>query len=309
MNEIALLLVSLLIASFLLFFSEKISEYFNLYDNPNSKKIHIYKTSYFGGSCIFFPYIFFVSIYYLFVNNWMDFGFYASIIVIISGNYVIGLYDDKYNTKYQTRFFLQIFLIILSLVINEILQIEILVLETINKSFDVSNFSLFFTLFCILTLINAINLVDGQNGLLGSISIFWLFYLSTKIPDQMYLSSLLIIFSLIGFLILNLKGKIFLGNSGSYFLGAILSMFTILAYKNNSLSVEQIFILFIVPGLDMTRLFIIRLVRGKSPFEGDRKHLHHFLLKKYGNSRSLIIYFILNGLPIICYDLIFYSLF
>ena len=42
MNEIALLLVSLLIASFLLFFSEKISEYFNLYDNPNSKKIHIY---------------------------------------------------------------------------------------------------------------------------------------------------------------------------------------------------------------------------------------------------------------------------
>ena len=57
------------------------------------------------------------------------------------------------------------------------------------------------------------------------------------------------------------------------------------------ISAENIFILFFIPGVDMFRLFILRLLNKRDPFSGDRNHLHHLLISKFSLKKTLIIYF------------------
>ena len=59
---------------------------------------------------------------------------------------------------------------------------------------------------------------------------------------------------------------------------------------NNVFYAENIFLLMLYPGLDMLRLFISRILKGKSPFTSDRNHFHHMLLNKFNSKYALIIY-------------------
>ena len=65
--------------------------------------------------------------------------------------------------------------------------------------------------------------------------------------------------------------------------------------------VEEIFLLFLIPGLDLVRLFSVRISNGKSPFLGDLNHLHHLLVDKFGYLKSLVIYLSLVNIPIYLY--------
>ena len=88
--------------------------------------------------------------------------------------------------------------------------------------------------------------------------------------------------SLLFFLYLNKKNRSFLGDSGSYLLAFLFSYFFIKFYnQENQIYTDHIVLFMIIPGLDLMRLFIIRIYNGKNPFTPDRKHLHHILLSKH----------------------------
>ena len=106
-----------------------------------------------------------------------------------------------------------------------------------------------------------------------------------------------IILSLIYILKLNLNKNIFLGDSGSLFLGSLIGLNIIYNY-NLEISkihypIENIFIALMLPGLDMLRVFSIRIFNKKNPFTPDRIHLHHILLKKGVNEASILSIFLL----------------
>ena len=65
------------------------------------------------------------------------------------------------------------------------------------------------------------------------------------------------------------------------------------------IGVENIFIILMIPGLDMLRLFIYRILKKKDPLQADNDHLHHYLIKIYGLNKALIFYFLLMNMPII----------
>ena len=67
------------------------------------------------------------------------------------------------------------------------------------------------------------------------------------------------------FLILNLKKKLFLGDSGVFFLSTLFSLLVIENYQINKISAEQIFLLMMLPGIDMLRLFLERILKKKKP--------------------------------------------
>ena len=75
-------------------------------------------------------------------------------------------------------------------------------------------------------------------------------------------------------------------------------------YENSiieKISVEEIFLVLMIPGIDMLRLFVIRIINKKNPFKADQNHLHHYLIKNFELNKSLIIYCLLLILPIISY--------
>ena len=141
-------------------------------------------------------------------------------------------------------------------------------------------FSLFFSTLCILLFINALNMFDGVNIQASFYCLMlFLFFLA---KDFDFILSLTLIISLFFFIILNIRKKSFLGDGGIYLLAYLISYIIILNYNlKNNIKIEEIFILMLIPGLDMFRLFILRLYHNRSPFDPDRNHIHHILIKKF----------------------------
>ena len=93
-----------------------------------------------------------------------------------------------------------------------------------------------------------------------------------------------------------IRGYYFLGDSGTLFLGSLVSLSTIYIYNKklifgNFIELEKIFIFFMIPGIDMFRLFLTRLLNQKDPFSRDLDHLHHLMLKNFTLYKALVIYF------------------
>ena len=97
-------------------------------------------------------------------------------------------------------------------------------------------------------------------------------------------------------LFLNLNNFFFMGDSGVYLITTILGISIMSAYNSkvsNIKSIEEIFLLFCIPGIDMFRLFIIRILNKKNPFKGDKNHFHHLLKNRISGSWSIVVYFLL----------------
>ena len=265
----------------------------NLFDNPSKLKIHSIKTPLVGIFPIISIFIFFMLYEFIYHQN---FNFFLIFLASISF-FVLGLIDDMKNLNAYFKLFLTSLIIIITLFFSETLRIDFLYFETLNRNFEFRNifFSIFFTSLCILLLANAFNLSDGINGLASGIATIWVFTLSMMIDnsERVYFFILSIFLAVNSYQIY--KGKFFLGDSGSLFLGSLVGLLTIYVYgnfldKGIVIPAEKIFLFFIVPGLDMLRLFIVRLSKLKDPFGGDLNHLHHYLIKNYSLKITLLIY-------------------
>ena len=147
------------------------------------------------------------------------------------------------------------------------------------------------TIFIIVAIINSINFIDGIDGLASSIILLFIimfefFALSTTPFINL---SLILIASIMPMFFFNLKkkNKVFLGDSGSLFLGGIVSTYVIFILSQQYIIKPEfdlhkvLFVLSILiyPIIDITRITVKRIAQKKSPFEADKNHLHHILLK------------------------------
>ena len=93
------------------------------------------------------------------------------------------------------------------------------------------------------------------------------------------------------------KNLLFLGNSGVNLISFIFSIFIINNYHNEKLYADQIFLIMIIPGLELIRIFSTRIKNGIHPFKSDNDHLHHYLLKIYDTDKTLIFLFLILLTP------------
>jgi len=162
------------------------------------------------------------------------------------------------------------------------------------------------TIFFIVAIINSINFIDGIDGL--AISVVSLFiiafeFFSSSNTGFSYLS-IIIISSIIPLYYFNLKkeNKVFLGDSGSLFLGALTSIYVLKILSQDYL-IDSIYdmnkILFVLsilfyPIVDIIRVVMLRIKEKKSPFEADKRHIHHLVISRV-KSHSLATMIIVLG--------------
>ena len=154
-----------------------------------------------------------------------------------------------------------------------------------------------FTYLCIVGVTNAVNLIDGLNGLAGGVSfIASLFMAVTAYLSQPSCRGLCLAFAgAVGaFLRYNMltRAHIFMGDSGSLFLGFSLSVFSVMLTQDPRHHVEAMFpmLVLLVPIFDTLRVMGLRAFSGKNPFEADTNHLHHLLLKAgFSPKKSVIL--------------------
>jgi len=275
------------------FFYNPLVRILNCYDHPNNlRKIHKKKIAKVGGFLIIFNILIFYAISF---NNTVilkeDIFFILGCVLF----FLLGYFDDKIDINAYLKFFFQITFLLLLIIFNNDLSINNINISFLNKKILLGEFSIFFTILCYLLFINAFNMLDGINISAAVYAILLLFFLYLHQNNIIFI---VLIISLLFFLIKNYQNKLFLGNNGSYLLGFILSFFFIDLNITKVISVEEIFLAMIIPGLDMLRLYIQRIYNKKNPFKADLNHLHHILLKKFSYYKAVIYLLLILCIPI-----------
>ena len=293
--------IPIIIFSLLYLFKDPIPKTLKLYDIPNKKiKFHKKKTPKLGGLVLIFNGLIILYFSIIFKEN-----IFSKIIILAIICSLVGLLDDIIDISPYKKFIILTSIIITFLLFNHEFIIEKIIFENFifEKIIIIQNkeiISIFLTTLCYLLIINAYNMSDGHNGLASFIALSWfLYFLSYKSPIYFFLTPIITCIFLI--LIFNIKSKIFLGDSGNYFISVTFASLVINQNNiTNNFFAEEIFILFMLPGIDMLRLFILRIINKKNPFKGDRQHLHHYLKNKFKNDYLvLILYLMLFLSPII----------
>ena len=281
----------------------KISKLINIYDAPDFKrKIHKYKTPLYGGLIFFLNiilYLFllttnFIFIENIFFNNENEFIFFILIGFIL---FVIGLYDDKKQLTPNIKLFSVFFCIMSLTLFNEEILISELHFSFINKVIQLGDFSYFFTVLCFLLFINACNMFDGIN--LQSSTFFLVCVLFQYLIAGTNNFILFIILPLISIIVLNSRGKIFIGDGGIYLFSFIIGYLFIKLYNHRVIiNSDTIFLIMMIPGYDLLRLFLERICKKKHPFSPDKFHVHHLIYNKFGYFKTQLLLFFMITLPI-----------
>ena len=280
---------------------KKISQFLNIYDKPNYRKIHSNQTSAIGG-CIFFFNFFFFFLFDLLLSEIHIFNFFTNLrakilfLFIASLIFLVGLRDDLKEINPYNKIFVFLFLLFIYFVSSGDL-ITILRFESFNQNISLGNLSLIFTVLCAASFMNAFNMFDGINNQSSIYILNLLIYFNLFSISYIFLISILL--PLIIFGIYNYKNKLFLGNNGAYFLSFIFSVFIIQIYNYYPLKIksEIIICILFLPILDMIRLFCIRFKRNQSPFNADNIHIHHLLLSRHGLKKTNLLIAINLFLP------------
>jgi UDP-GlcNAc:undecaprenyl-phosphate/decaprenyl-phosphate GlcNAc-1-phosphate transferase len=205
----------------------------------------------------------------------------------------VGLKDDLHGVNPSNKFLMQLIIALVLVICGDIRITNLYGIMGINELPYV--LSVLITIFGMILVINAFNLIDGVDGLAGTLGIMangvfaGLFvYLHQY---QLAAVALAIIGSILGFLKYNITpAKLFMGDTGSLLTGLISVIMGIELVKYGTITSDKIethwlsapalvIAAFITPLFDTTRVFVLRIAAGTSPFKADRNHLHHRMLK------------------------------
>ncbi|WP_288340680.1 MraY family glycosyltransferase [uncultured Roseivirga sp.] len=257
-------------------------------DDPGGRKIHTARTPAMGGLPIFIGFAISILI-------WAPFEVLRDIKYVLSAvsiMFIIGFRDDLINLRAYQKLIGQV---AAAMIIIAICDIRFTSLYNLFGLSDIPlAVSYLLSLFTIIVITNAYNLIDGIDGLSGSVGIiatlfFGLFFFLNG-EEGFALVSLSLTGALLAFLNYNwAPSKIFMGDTGSLFIGFFLSILTIKFIDFNYSIVGQQFAfggsigtavaILILPLADTFRVFVKRVLKGKSPMHPDRTHVHHILLR------------------------------
>lgn len=277
----------------------------NLLDEPNHRTVHATLTPRLGGMAIFAGFVSAITIFGD-LNHALQ-RVVAGCILL----FFIGLKDDITNISAAKKFFVQIMATGIVIFLG---NIRITNFQGFMGIYDLDpGISYGFTFLVIIGITNAVNLIDGLDGLAGSITVVisaifgFYFYMNGQFGFSYLAFSLM--GGVFGFLRYNLtRAIIFMGDTGSLVCGFLVSIMAIQFVEMGNIESApsiSIAILF-VPILDTARVFALRILQGKSPFAADKNHIHH-VLTRYGASQRatvlvLVIFNFLVAITVIQLD-------
>ena len=311
---ITFFIITLLISVYLNGYINKIFVHNKLTDPVNERSSHKYPATRSGGISIFFTVC--LACAFGISTGQLTIPLYALLSVFFLT--FTGFVDDLIEVRYREKLFLQLFAGVLM----------------INSGYSIDSFyGVFYvyelpywietiiSLFVFVVVVNALNLIDGLDGMASFISIKFFLIIGGIVlvsKTEWFIFFPIIISALLGFLWFNFNRdkKVFLGDTGSLFLGSIMAFFIFYILDSDSNLITDNLIsrpllavlLLLYPLVDTLRAFIIRAYNNKSPFVADRVHLHHRLADKgYQHWQASILTFFLSTF-ILAGNLLLYSL-
>ena len=279
-------------------------------DIPNDRKIHILPVPRLGGLAIYIGFLAAVGSAFILssfsgikLNLQMILGILLGSTLLM----LVGMWDDIKNLRPTTKLIWQIIATLLVIYFGVGITF---ITNPFNGIWSIGIFAIPLTLLWVVGITNAINLIDGLDGLAAgvtAISSLTLFFVALRTHQLGAAILMLALFgAALGFLRFNFfPASVFLGDSGSMFLGFVLATSSIIGVLKTTLVVALIVPVLILGVPIFDTLFAIgrRLKGGKHPFEADDKHIHHMLLRAGFNKREAVL-----AIYIACFLLSFIAL-
>lgn len=306
----------------------------NLFDVPDARKVHTVPVPRLGG-ITFFPiilitfftvlgirYTFFDHIYSVIPLKYL-FSTLAAFIVGMTSLFLVGVADDLVGVGYRSKFGVQI-------IAAALFPVSGLYVNNLGGLFGIYEIPYWFgclvTVFLVVYITNAINLIDGIDGLASGLSIISVLFLSTLCMQVGHYTYMFLGGATVGVLIIffffnvfgrvERKQKLFMGDTGSLALGYVISFLVIHFMQDTfyfkpwseGLSVIAVSSL-IVPLFDVVRVVLTRLRDKKHPFLPDKSHIHHKLLRTGMSKMQVMVTLLLTALFFIALNILLIQFF
>ncbi len=262
----------------------------------NKRTIHTHEIARLGGYAIYISSLI-GSVLFLKTDHQINAILIAGFII-----FMVGLYDDVHDLSPKVKLIFEIIAAVIVIVYGEIYIKGFVYFP--NDAITI--FSGIVTLFWIVGITNAINLIDGLDGLAAGISIIVLVTISVTsiLAGRSDIASLALVLagSILGFLFFNFHpAKIFLGDCGALYIGFMIAVISLLGFGYNASAFFTLgapVIVLMVPIMDTLIAIIRRKVHHKKFSEADRGHLHHNLMfkLKLGQKKSVLILYLVTFL-------------
>lgn len=269
----------------------------NWVDQPNGRKLHTKPTPSIGG-LVLIPSIVITWIIFSVPEASIEHESFIALLVAIIILYLVGLYDDRWPLSHRIKLPIQLILSASLIQAMDILPLDFNGVLGIGVVDGWWGFLL--TLFFFLFTINAVNFIDGINGLLGTyvvitLSVLGIVFLALDINPGMAWLMLVMASGTMAYLFFNFRktAKTFMGDAGSTVIGLIIATaVSMWLSRSHSIGTMPSFffvaVLFWYPLIDSLMVYIRRMLRGKSPFKADNGHIHHLLLKRLSPNHIVI---------------------
>ena len=276
-------------------FASYLAKRFNILDKPDHRKVHTSPTPYLGGIAIFLSFALLLTAFQILEH---PFGYKKYFALLIGGGsiFTLGLLDDIFNIPAKIKLFLQIVIACIPVLLGiTIKHFTIPLIGAVKLGVLADPLTVLWFVF----LLNAINLIDGLDGLASGVVIISALFFGIinmiGLHGEISTISFILAASTFGFWLFNKPpAKIFMGDAGSLLLGYVLAFLSVITKHKSSLTITLLVpvVLLLIPIYDTLSAIIRRLRRGQHPFTADKEHLHHrlFNLGVSYNKILLIIY-------------------
>lgn len=290
-SMIAILVIAMSVSVVICMRGAAIGRFLGVLDHPdNARKFHRRVTPQVGGVAVISG-----LMIWLLIENYLgitDARFATAVTLCGAGVALVGFTDDQNGITPLARLaFLCVFMLLAFVLEPGLVHAQI-------NSVIFAAVKLPLWVYCglvviaALGIVNAVNMADGQDGIAAGMFVIWTACLAYSTTGTSRAIAVVAHMLCLVFLVFNLKpkGKVFLGDCGSYGVTFVIGLLVILAHARGQIPIETVMVLFFIPVIDCLRLLIERMRRGTSPFQPDRNHFHHRLEDRLGKNWGLLCY-------------------
>ena len=292
----------------------RLSRHLELFDAPNERKIHTGEISRLGGIGIFLGFIVSVGFSPFILGLWIRSPFLVytkimpRILFIIPTIliFIVGLFDDFLHVKARWKLLIQITAAIIVLAAGG--RIEALTIPLVSKTIHFGIWSWPISFVWIIGVTNAMNLIDGMDGLSATIggiafAVYGLIFLLTN-HFMLSVVSFVLVGTLWGYMMFNFPpARIFMGDSGSLVIGFLLAVLPLVAEPESGTIIYTPITLLIIPIYDVFGAIFRRIRKRVSFTTPDREHVHHKLLALGLKERAILMIIasliLLSSIPLV----------
>lgn len=292
-NVFIIILTTFLTSLILTHLMIKISKNMNIMDIPNERSVHKKPTPLLGGIAIFLSFLF-GFILFGNQNPLMISILIASFLILL-----LGIFDDIKPIKARYKFIIHI---LVALIVVFYGGLKLTHVDIFGLSLNFKWMSPYITILIIVGIINAVNLIDGLDGLCAGISSIYFLTIGVialilnKFNGLDIILSFIMLGATLGFLVFNYPpAKIFMGDTGSTFLGLMISVIMLLGFKTVTLTSLLIPLVLLILPITDTLFAIIRRALNKKPIgQADKEHIHHQLLKHLSTRKTILVIYVVD---------------